>query len=246
MKWRKWGILRTNCMAVLDLSQETEDFVLLVPSTWDDRRRPGHWCIFCPPFWEYTWKLCLCAKKSQFSLIDVSPWYKPVILQKRKPRPYYKLPSNLSIFSVALVLSGVEWLHFGFVLNTGLIMQNWFCYCWTGLTQSQGLCSFSYCHTDEEVGGAWEVERKHSQLTKGIFQAIWHHVQYIKWREEGGEERVFGVTVFVFPNALLSWTWLNACLPMESSKFLLLLCFYAQILLSQLNCLYLNPNPWVL
>lgn len=59
------------------------------------------------------------------------------------------------------------------------------------LAQSQGLFWYSYSHNGKEAGGAWEVGRWHSQdrlpqLTKVIFQTIWHHAQYIKWREGRG------------------------------------------------------------
>ena len=97
-----------------------------------------------------------------------------------------------------LVLAGIELifftvasmgLHFGFALETVLIIQRCFPYCWAVLTQSQGLSCFSHHPASEEAGGAQEVGKGHSrdswpQLTKGIFHTIisfhtipYHHAQ---------------------------------------------------------------------
>lgn len=67
-----------------------------------------------------------------------------------------------------------------------------------------------YCHTGVETGSAWELVRRHSgdrwlKLTKGIFQIIRHHAQYIKCKEEGGEGGTFGVMWFVFTSHCYTW-----------------------------------------
>lgn len=59
----------------------------------------------------------------------------------------------------------------------------------------------------------------------------------------------------MWDGALLSWGWLNICLLAERiptfwwelvTGFLILLCLHSQILLSWLNCLYLNPQVFSL
>ena len=112
-----------------------------------------------------------------------------------------------------------------------LITQGCFSYCWAVLTQSQGLFCSSHHPTSEEAGGAQEVWRGHSrdswpQLTKGIFHTIWHHAQHIKLGEEEGRGgrsewwRLSSQVTVTHDGALLSWRWLNACLPMGSGEWI--------------------------
>ena len=163
-----------------------------------------------------------------------------------------------------LVLAGIELvsfrvasmgLCFGFVLETVLITQGCVSSCWAGLTQRQGLCCCSHLPTSEEAGGARGAGRGHSrdscpQLTPGMFQTIWRRAQHRELGEEGGRggcwewRRLSAQVTVTCDGALLSWRWLDTCLPWEVlNEFLGLLCLCAWLLLYLLNCLYLNP--WV-
>jgi len=66
-------------------------------------------------------------------------------------------------------------------------------------------------------------------------------------KEEGWEkcselEHLYSKVTFTRDRALLSWKWLNCCLPMGLvNEFLTVLCLHMQLLLYLLNWLYLNP-----
>lgn len=116
-------------------------------------------------------------------------------------------------------------LCFGFVLNTGLIIQRWFCYSWQ-CPHSQGLFAPTYCHAGEEVGSAWQAGRRHSQdrgpkMIKGVFQTLWHHAQYMKWgqgREEKRRERPFEYDICLPKSLLCVMGPCNTCLPLEEAN----------------------------
>ena len=77
-------------------------------------------------------------------------------------------------------------LCFGFVLETVLITQGCFRYCWAVLTQSQGLFCFSPHPTSEEARGAQGVGTQLGQVTptaQGISHTIRCHVQHVKLGE---------------------------------------------------------------
>ena len=123
-------------------------------------------------------------------------------------------------------------LCFGFIMKTVLmITQRCFSYCWAVLTQSEGLFCFSPYSTSEEAGGGQEAGRGHSQdswpqLTKGIFQTIGCHAQHIKLGAEVGRGgcsewwRLPSQVTVRRDGALLSWRWLNTCLPMGSGEWI--------------------------
>lgn len=83
--------------------------------------------------------------------------------------------------------------------------------------------------------GAWRCtknrrgHRTRGQVTKGISQAVWHHAQYVERRREGKHSEC-GALVPKPPLlwwALLSWQWLNTCLPLGNEWipcFALLIC----------------------
>ena len=117
----------------------------------------------------------------------------------------------------------------GFVLKTVLLTQGYFSDCWSALTQSQGLFCFSphqqIGQSAQEPGegtrlGSWP------QLTKGIFHATWRHAQHIKLGEggNGGErlkwQHLSSQVTIMCDGALLSWRWLNSCLPMGSGEWI--------------------------
>jgi len=69
-----------------------------------------------------------------------------------------------------LVLAGIELIFFPvastglcfrFVLETALIIQGCFCYCWAELAQSQGPSCSSPHPTSEQAGSAQEAGRWH-------------------------------------------------------------------------------------
>jgi len=164
--------------------------------------------------------------------------------------------------SVVLVLARVELMFFrvarmrlcfGFVLETALITQGCFSYCWAAFTQSQSLFGSSHRPASEWAGGAQESGRGRSQdswpqLAKGILHATRHHARHTKLgkKEAGGH---FGMMAFVFPSNRYPW-WSPAFLevaehwPADGKWWINSLFWFAcaQLLLYLLNCLYLNPR----
>jgi len=79
-------------------------------------------------------------------------------------------------------------------------------------------CTRSWGHTH-----SWE---SWPQLTKGISHAIQHHAQHTQLggrRRKGGGHlewwHLSSQVTIVCEGALLSWRWLNTCLPMGSSEW---------------------------
>lgn len=102
-----------------------------------------------------------------------------------------------------------------------------------------------------KAGGTQGVGRGHSQdscllPTQGIFHTA------VKTGERRRQVGTVRVVAFVFASpkhdrGLLSWGWLNTCMPWEwMNEFLVLLRLHAQLLLSLLTCLYLNPRVFSL
>jgi len=69
-----------------------------------------------------------------------------------------------------------------------------------------------------------------------------------KLEKEGGREGhlklwcLSSQLTFMHDEVLLSWKWLNSCLPVQSSELITLLYLCLQLLLSLLNCLFLNAQ----
>jgi len=110
-------------------------------------------------------------------------------------------------------------------MKTVGIYQQYFSCCKAVLTQSQGLFSFSHHPASEEL----EVHKKLRGDTPIDQRDIPYHVvscSSIKYGVKKRKGRMFGVMEFVFPRnhyvwwALLSWKWLNICLPMGSSEWI--------------------------
>jgi len=149
-------------------------------------------------------------------------------------------------------------LCFGFVLKTVWVTHQCFHYCWAVLTQSQGFFCFSHHPTSEEARGARGVGRGHSQdswpqMTTGIFRTTWRHAQCIRWGEEEGSRghsewwHLSSRDTVRCDGALLSWRWLNTCLPMGSSEWVPCFALLADTAFAYLiNCLYLNPRVFSL
>ena len=96
-------------------------------------------------------------------------------------------------------------------------------------TQHHGLFCPSPHPTSEQPGGAPGTERGHSQdswpqLAKGISHTVRRRAQQIKLVEEGkgGHSEWWHLSsqvAFTWDGALLSWRWLNSCLPAGSSEW---------------------------
>lgn len=92
-------------------------------------------------------------------------------------------------------------LCFRFVLETLLIIQGYFNFCWAELAHSQGLSCFKFYPTSGQTGGTPEIKRAHSwdswpKLTKGISYDVTLNIQ--TWRKKK-EEGLFPVIAFLFP-----------------------------------------------
>ena len=140
---------------------------------------------------------------------------------------------------ICLIIASMG-LCFGFVLETVLIIQGCFHYCWAVLTQSQGLFCLSPHPTSEEAGGAQGVWSGHSwdswpQLTKGISHTIWHHAQHIELGGGGGsrghlEWWHLSSQVTIMHGVLLSGDgWTPACQQELVNEFLVSLCVCMQL-----------------
>lgn len=132
---------------------------------------------------------------------------------------------------VMLVLAGIELtlsavasmgLCFGFVLETTLITQGCFSYCWAGLAQHQG------------------------QGKKGIFETTGHHVQQQNWGEAGVGPLLrdcqlfpFASLVFIYYLSLLFFFFLELIFPHPVNKLYL----YQPRRFLTFTPLILSPHP---
>lgn len=148
-------------------------------------------------------------------------------------------------------------LCLGFVLETMWKIQGYFGLCWAALAQHQGLFCLLPHLSSEEVVGTWGAGRgtQPGQLIpadpRDISYHIWHHAHHLELGEDEGSGRDLEWWLFVFPsNHCVRWS--PAYLGYGRTpgfpwgvvnKFLVLLCFPAQLLLYLLNCPCLNP--WV-
>jgi len=128
-------------------------------------------------------------------------------------------------------------LCFRFVITTVLITQGYFSYCWTVLTQCQGLFCSSHRPTSEQAGGAQEAGRGHSwdswpSWLKGYL--IPSDIT-LSNKNRGGRRRkgrTFEVMVFCLPKQSLHVMepcfpgdgWTPACRWEAVNEFPILLC----------------------
>lgn len=139
-------------------------------------------------------------------------------------------------------------MYFGFVLKTAVITQGCFCCCWTELTQRQDLFCLLYCPTSvgpQNSLGMCKNLRGDAARTAdpkwltGYSRPYGITFSIYSWgkKKGGGGSEWWGLSSQVAATcdrALLSWEWLNTCLPLRSGKWSL-------VFLYLLNCLYLNP-----
>lgn len=121
-------------------------------------------------------------------------------------------------------------LCFAFVLITVLITQGCFCYCWAGLTQSQGFSASHPTSVSKRLGmykklGGGTIKTAHPTDHREIPCPITSWSTLRRW-ERKNYVQLFRVMVFASQaitkhnGALLSWRGLNICLPIQSGEWI--------------------------